>query len=621
MHRQQQGIAFVVVLLSAMVLIVALLAVTSTLALSSRRATAEGRVTLQAQYAAESGLSRARSKFGEIEGVLQTLRLRAHTTDATVTAHAANFCAQSVRELPDTWTPEQRRQGVVLCDAAPVGAGGEERFSLFTAYTPRDAYPEGTTPNQYWREAFGGERNPVETRVASDEGSGTETWYRTAFGLIPEEVRLMGPGRYRFTFGVSPVTATGEVRAGGEVSATRTVRLETPGRFDVTIERSSFSAYSVFRNDTRAVGGAQLYFAGGERFGGPVHTNGRPGFARSGEQVPTFLDTFTTAAHGAAHAGVREADYPDVFQGAPGRFGADEVALPTSSNTQLRAAFGGVTTESGREREVRAAWNVPELKDGVYYSAGDGQNANRAARWQGGLYVKGDAKALTFSTRRGQQVIAVTQEEVEGRGETTVFTREGDTWRVEADGRTRTLSGDFSGVVYVDGDIDHLGGDGTNAPDIAAKSQITLVAAGDITIKESLTYTDSPFGEEDALNVLGIYTSGGDVLLDGPRNQDLGVHAAVMASRRGAGFGTRNPNRFRGYVAGEKARVNLLGSLIEDQSQTVGTLGSGGYARHYRYDPRFAEGFAPPFFPAQTTWTSRVDAFSRQRGLWEVERP
>ena len=309
-RKNRQGVALVVVLLSAMVLIVALLAVTSTLALSSQRTTTDQRLILQAQYAAESGLSRARSTLVEAETVLKTLNIPANTDANGVSAHVKHFCDVSTLNLvPKDWTPEQRREGIVLCEAAPVSAN-VNRFSLFTAYIPRDAYPQGATPRHYWREVFSGGHYPIETRLATDPETGAETWYRTSFGLVPKAVRLMKADNYRFEFEVSPVTSVGEVRVNGEVVATRTVGLETPGSFEVSVERPSFNRYVLFRNNTRSTDDNQLYFAGGERFDGPVHTNGAPGFARRNGEVSQFFDAFTTAARSAAHYGVSNGDYP-----------------------------------------------------------------------------------------------------------------------------------------------------------------------------------------------------------------------------------------------------------------------------------------------------------------------
>ena len=654
--KRQEGFALVVVLLSATVLLVALLAVTSTLALSSRRSTTDQRVTLQAQYAAESGLSRAQSKLSEVQSVLGGLRVPANTNASAIERHAQNFCGTALSA--------QRVNGEVLCDTVPVEAGDGGRFSLFTDYIPQKNYPRGTTPSEYWLEVFYGDPDREDTEVAGS-GSGAQTRYRTSFNLVPTAVRFMKNDDYRFEFNVSPIQSTGEVVAGNRVMSTRTVRLETPNTFEVAVKRPSFSEYVLFRNQTQAVGGGQLYFTDGERFNGPVHTNEQPGLASWRGGLPGFLDKFTTAAERPRYSGnIGPDDYLNVFMGDEPLFKKAEVPLPTSNNNQLRAAFGGDPSDSStvRERDLKAVWNVSELDRGVYYSRGNGSAANSGSSWQGGLYVKGDVKDLTFSTQRGKQVIRITQQEilrvekvwdygyyryngrryygwhqdevpVYGPAKTITFRQTGENaWDVEENGRTKPLSGNFNGMIYVDGNIKNLGGDGTNAADIAAKSQLTLATTGDITVKKSITYTDDPREKEDATNVLGIYTNGGSVLLDGPSEngsdirpgdlsvptEDINLHASVMASAPGEGFGTYEPNEDRGFVSnGRLARINLLGGIIEDQSQTVGS-NTGGYKRNYNFDPRFADGFAPPYFPTQTNWEGDTKPFTRQPGLWEA---
>ena len=658
--EREQGIALVIVILSAMVLIVALLAVTSTLALSSRRTTTDQRVTLQAQYAAESGLSRARSELVQIQGVLQNLRLPANTDSDDVEAHARSFCKQTDltrASAAENWSPEQRRQGVEICEAKPVSEDDTGRFSLFDDYVPRNALPRGANPQTYWAEIFGGKT--TETLVATDPDTGAATWYRTTFGLTPQAVRRTGTDSYRFGFTVSPVESVGEVRVNGEVVASRTVRLETPGDFDVSIERPGYPRFVQFRNNTQAVGGGQLSFGSDERFDGHVHTNGVPGFSQRNGVTPRFFSRFTSAARTVVAPGFTTDEFWGMFEGERGRFGVSEIPLPTNNNNQLRASFGGDAKDSSRvyNSELRTAWNVPETENGIYYSRGDGSRANQADAFQGGIYVKGDVSNLTLSTRGGKQVIEITSEEVTGyvterrytcwtnrwgqrqcghryvtiptvKSKTTTFTQKSDnSWSVNDDGKRRTLSGNFNGMIYVDGNIESLGGDGTDAADVAARSQLTLATTGDVKIKQSLTYTDNPREDEDALNVLGIFSDGGNVLLDGPLNQDLNVHASVMASAQGNGFGTVNPGATRGRVRDQQTgmlrrpKINLIGGIIEDQSQTVSITGGGtqgGFSRNYARDPRFADGFSPPFFPTQENWEGSAETFSREQGLWEV---
>ena len=93
-----------------------------------------------------------------------------------------------------------------------------------------------------------------------------------------------------------------------------------------------------------------------------------------------------------------------------------------------------------------------------------------------------------------------------------------------------------------------------------------------------------------------------------------------MASAAGKGFGTVNPNDSRGTVTvngqSRKARINLIGGIIEDQSQTVGNTTTGGYSRNYNYDRRFKTGFTPPFAPIQENWETVLDRFGHPEGIW-----
>ena len=76
--------------------------------------------------------------------------------------------------------------------------------------------------------------------------------------------------------------------------------------------------------------------------------------------------------------------------------------------------------------------------------------------------------------------------------------------------------------------------------------------------------------------------------------------AAILASATSKGFGTVNPGNMRGD---SQPRVNLIGGVIENQSQTVSSA-PGGYKRNYNYDSRFSKGYSPPFFPLQQRWTT-----------------
>lgn len=186
-------------------------------------------------------------------------------------------------------------------------------------------------------------------------------------------------------------------------------------------------------------------------------------------------------------------------------------------------------------------------------------------------------------------------------------------------------SGRFNGVVYVTGDVHRLrgpdrpsGGNGTQAPPaIASFAQITLASPEDIRITSDLRYEQPPCSNQphrdsngvgrhatcDNMsypNVLGLYTSGGDIIVGNDNNDDslnappdVHVHAVLMSGS--------NQIRVENYARGEdRGSFNLLGGMIQENRGIFGQFGSGGrrgYDRVYTYDPRMRQGMAPPFFP------------------------
>lgn len=180
----------------------------------------------------------------------------------------------------------------------------------------------------------------------------------------------------------------------------------------------------------------------------------------------------------------------------------------------------------------------------------------------------------------------------------------------------------FNGVIYVDGDVERLRGpnrapgysnDGTRTPPaVAAFAQMTLASPKDIRITSDLRYEQPPCSRqprrvngvaEPALcqnlsyaNVLGIYTSGGDVIVGNANSDptlnapdDVHVHAVLMSSS--------SQIRVENYKVGRRGDFNLLGGMIQENRGIFGLVDTSGYERVYTYDPRMRLGMAPPFFP------------------------
>lgn len=642
-----QGVALVVVLLVSLVFFLSIVSMTASLSVSSRRSTADQAVILQAQYAAESGLARVTAKLAEAQALMDGLRVPSNQTGANIEAHVRNFCDLStlnpVPPLVD-WTDEQRREGIVLCTAAPPDRGGNDRYSLFTAYTHPHDYPPGEVPGQYWRRLFSGAQGAV---LSAELGGDLGVSYQVRFGLIPREVRQT-PFGYQFIFEQGTTVSTGEVRSDQGVIATRTVRLTAPAeRYVIEISRPPFSRYQYFANVRRLPGGGDLYFTDGDSFEGHVHINDRPNFhAGSSSGGPRFTGRFTTAATTAQWLGTAawlpcsgctrpwaesEAAYSVMMPTRAPQAGVEPIPLPQNANSQRRAVIGGDHRDLRMvpDQEIRRAFNVTALTDGVYFSRGNGAQPNVESRWLGGIYVRGNVDDLMLSTTNTtprRQIITIRQGSTTTRFAQTVT----GTWTVEVNGvLTHTLSGEFNGLIFVEGRIGSdatqlvnpdyaqgLGGDGTAAPDLAPAMQLTVAASGNINIKRDLTYTDNPRADPSARNVLGVYSEAGNIKVDGAFGRDITIHGTLMASANGRGFGAIEYERQRGGV-----RINLLGGLIEERSQGIGVINTGaGYRRNYTWDPRLDLGLAPPFFPTQVHWSAGLDHNLTGRGVWQTVR-
>jgi type II secretory pathway pseudopilin PulG len=599
-------VALVVSLLMVIVLLGVLMTITGTLSLSSRRVTGDQAVTQQAQFAAESGLALARARLQETYALINTLSIPSSVTDATLEADIQNFCDGAAL------TPSS---GAATC-SSNKSLAGTNKFNLFTTYITT-GYPTGVTPSDYWRDVFydgGGTPKQVQ-QVVSTVGGASTRYTLTDYGLVPVSAQRLGPSLYQINFTLAAPQLKGEVMVGSNAVSTRKVQLSMPSQnFTLTISRPSFAQYVLFRNRTTSTSGNQLYFRNGEIFNGPVHTNGTPAF--SGTPGSSFLDKFTSAASGPI-------GISGTFSVAP-QYSQSTIPLPSNSNNQVRASFGGNAADASpvSATDLQTAWGVPSVTPGVYYSQGNGTTRNIGSSWQGGLYIEGNVDSMTLSTSGNRQVITIVQ-----GATTTIFTQQsGGTWTVTVNNivvKTLSATPAFNGMIYVNGNVTSLKGDGTSAADVASGSQLTLATTGDVNIKDDITYTDDPSTTPSATNVLGIYSSGGSVKLDGPMNQNLDVHASIMATASGEGFGTVNYQNSRGTPT---PNINLLGGVIEDQSQTVNNsvtdsngnlVITGGYRRNYSYDPRFRLGFAPPFFPLQQQWSESVTDFTQLKGVWE----
>lgn len=302
--RTNQGIALVVVLIAAAVLFVVLLSITSTLTVGSRKLTTEQQQTVRAQYAAESGITRAE---GETRTIMRQVTYLVNKMDVssldtnTLLSHAANFCGVPVSSLNTTLTASN-----VMCTAN--NGSDATRWTLFTSLIPASAYtdwntanpnePITGTPAEFWTRVFSGQvqRPPVVT----SSSSGAQEQYRLSAGLQAVDVLGQASGStYVLTFEFQPsnATSTGELVTTGAnptVVATRTLQRRLGGPFQLKLSPPNFSAFAQFTNrQLTSSSGTRVFLGDNAIYDGPIHTNEYYSF--SAGQSPLFGKTVTSA--------------------------------------------------------------------------------------------------------------------------------------------------------------------------------------------------------------------------------------------------------------------------------------------------------------------------------------
>lgn len=628
----------VVVLIAAMVLFMSVLSISATAMLSSRQTIADQTVSLKAQYAAESGLNRATGAFREVADVVKELDVPASTTSNAVETKAGNFCGSGTTPYKkySLWTDEERKNGLRLCTATVKQ--GNSQNTIFTAWVPVDAYPVGSPPpGQYWQEMFSPQMNRTAVKLSTADG--LEAYYTMAYGIAPESAYVMRPKAwYRFYFDAASAQSKGYLTKGGSSTtplASKTVLQKSPGKVYIDVKRNCFCKYGQFFNKWPAV-----YLTGGETVEGPFHSNEPIRLASRGSVYPHFLDSEVSIAGSISQTQNQSRGYTNwqtaasqTFLGGEPSFNADVLTLPRNSYSLQRAVMGTDWTDESTvtSTETTAAYGKDltsgATNKGIYYSSGTSSTSNTGTAFNGGIYINGDVSSLTLSTNNGNQIIKITQ----GTKTLTFTESAAGSWSVNDGSTSKLLSNDFNGAIYVNGAVSNLSGDGTNNPDIAADSQITLAATGDVTVKQSITYTEdpktNPFGE----NVFGVLTTGGNIIADGPVNQDLIMSGSYMATGTGKGLtSAKNPTNGsfinKGSVldtttnTSRPPQIKIIGGEIVDSAlATISGSTGPGYDTNFQYDRRFREGLTPPFFPLEEKWAGDASSFADgDNHIWQV---
>jgi len=423
------------------------------------------------------------------------------------------------------------------------------------------------------------------------------------------------------------------------------------GEFRFTVGRASFARYALFTNVHAMPDGTGVWFTDRTLFDGPVHTNNHFRFYRTpwfGGEVSSAGCTFPgdTGCRGSLAYGAR-------FYGEG--FVQDTAMTPSPQAPSYRNAWGRHAPEFTHGVDWRAPFIPLPINNQAQQSAALAQ----------GIYIDRDVLDLRLFTEKvGDKLYQHLQFEVctagywtwvwdwnSGWVRTLVCTnRQTLSYRYD---ETKTLQvyqpsshrwvnvvrdGSpvrFNGVVFANGKIRSLKGPERTDPDdpdsaapaLAPFAQITIAAQDTIRITGDLKYTDRPcssYPHRDrdgnvvpatcenlgALNVLGIYSQNGNVLIGANAPRDINIDGVLMSAR--------GVVQVEGYdTIPEKGYVHLTGGIIEYFYGAFGTFNprtgrnQTGYGRRFTYDPRMKVGLAPPFFPTtQLDTVLDIEAFS-----------
>ncbi len=338
--------------------------------------------------------------------------------------------------------------------------------------------------------------------------------------------------------------------------------------------------------------------------------------------------------------------------------GAPKIPLPTDSSSQARAVLDGIgacvapcpVTQAEMAApgippdSARALKNIggtpwpatgTQPTSGVYlpYTNNSfGACSTPPCFSGGGIYIQGSADKVTLTAATGPgnsqlQVFTIKQ----GSTTTTVTVDLTNQQTKMTDNNGNTL-GPITGfpsttplspspateaaMVYVNGNIcsdcsssststTGLSGP-SSGPAIQNDSAVTVTATGTISITGSLTYSTEPvtLNPADTLitspkvpgNVLGIFTPGGDIqLLPSSSGNNLEIDASIAAMSNG---GTGGLDALGNSIN----TLTIVGGRIANKAK-VGNMS----ARNIWFDQRFANGFAPPFFPTASVTTTTTN--------------
>ena len=395
----------------------------------------------------------------------------------------------------------------------------------------------------------------------------------------------------------------------------------------------TFAGYGMFVDTNPLCSGSTLVPG---TITGPVFTNGSWNF---GTGNYTFTDSVGQAGSNVGTS----SSCPTGATKIPGNVTAQQgfqtkqpaVTLPKNSFNQEQAVLDGKgvapdgssvpqPSQSTLSNALRNINNVPypssgAVPPGVYLPYKTDASGKNPTFTGGGIMVSGDASVVLSPGAGKSQVYTI----VSG-GKTTTVTIDpvSNTTVMSSGGTNLTISGvpqqfdptDGSSMgpdtmLYVDGNITKLSGPGQGKPAINDGTALTITAADNVTITGDILYKSEPvtgtpgaslppgmplgtpidslIPGADTGQALGIFTAKGDIqMANSQSNGNLEIDASLATLSAGGTGGLIN-------TGNAINTLTIVGGRIQNDIKNIGAT-----QRDVLFDKRFANGFAPPWFPS-----------------------
>ncbi|MCC6311399.1 MAG: DUF4900 domain-containing protein [Trueperaceae bacterium] len=430
------------------------------------------------------------------------------------------------------------------------------------------------------------------------------------------------------------------------------------GEYRFTVGRVTFAQYALFTNFHTGASGDAVWFTDNTLFDGPVHTNEYFRFYNN----PWFGHKVTSAGCPSNQRGTRT----NPSTGVKEEYckSANYGAYFYDKTTTLRKNLGPNPSYGGHAPELTGGvdWQAEYIPlptnsfvqsdeakaAGIHF--GDGVSLNSLEIWAGaanGSKMSCNNSTGACSPKALYQYIEAayctngrrSDGTCRSGGTTTVTYRfdeagvlqkkSGNNW-IAATNSSGAPILNFNGVIYADGDVDRFGGPARPSgqadnpksapPAVASFAQMTIAVEGTLTLTRDVKYEDAPCSSaptrqangtvttancenQDAVNVLGVYTQKGNIVI-GNNNSDSKDNAPKDVNIHGVLMSSQGMVTVEDYDKGSpRGAVNLLGGIIENQYGAFGTFNastgksSTGYNRVFTYDPRMYATVSPPYFP------------------------